>query len=112
MSIPQMVVYRDAGIKYFTGQSDIQPEPVLYEKAAGVWADCFTSADWITPEIVRGHIESGKKICFVSPDLHKRRDYRAFWEKLRAWDDGESLMLCTDYPDEAEEFFRHGGLTE
>ena len=112
MSIPQMVIYRDLGITYFTGQSDIQPVPVLYDNAAGIWADCFYSEGWITHEIILSHIKNRKKICFVSPELHKRGDYRAFWNRIRAWDDGASLMLCTDYPDEAEKFFRQGGKSE
>lgn len=105
MSVPQMLSYRDAGLSFFTGQSDIQPSPVLYDEAAGIWADCFTSTDWITSSIISGHIRNGKRICFVSPELHGRNDYYAFWEKLKGWDDDEALMLCTDFPDEAYEFF-------
>ncbi|MBQ3654072.1 MAG: hypothetical protein II954_06620 [Synergistaceae bacterium] len=105
MSIPQMKVYRDSGITYFTGQSDIQPSPVLYDGAAGIWADCFCSDAWITNEIVRSHTSTGRKVCFVSPELHGR-DYLQFWDRIRTFGDGGSLMLCTDYPNEAAEFFR------
>ena len=113
MSIPQMKEYRDSSIIYFTGQSDIQPNPVLYENASGIWADCFYSDNWITCEVVQQHISRGRKICFVSPELHKRTNYRDFWRRIREFDDnGSSLMLCTDHPEEAAEFFSHGGASK
>ena len=37
MSVPQMLEYRESGVRYFTRQSEIEPTPVLYEDAAGVW---------------------------------------------------------------------------
>ena len=112
MSIPQMKIYADSGLVYFTGHSDIQPQPVLYENASGIWADCFYSENWITREVIAGHISCGKKICFVSPELHGRKNYRDFWSRLRDYDsdyDSGSLMICTDYPQDAQEFFTERG---
>lgn len=108
MSLPDMLGYRDKGMRYYTRQSEYETAPLLYGEAAGVWVDCF-ERDWVTEEIIQGHLEGQKRLCFVSPELH-RRDHLPLWERLReaekaAGDD--RFMLCTDYPEKARLFF-HG----
>lgn len=106
MSIPQMVEFRDLGLRFFTRQSEVEPNPTLYEDAAGVWIDGFWSNDWITKELFDDHIKHGKEVCIVSPDLHGKDNYIVFWQKLV--DDkinSDKVFLCTDHPDEAKEFF-------
>lgn len=106
MSVPQMVEFREMGLRYFTRQSEVEPEPCMYDAAAGVWIDGFWSTDWITEELITGHLEHNKEVCLVSPDLHGKKDYKVFWQKLKNYHlDTEQLLLCTDYPDEAKEFF-------
>ena len=106
MSIPQMVEYREAGLRYFTRQSEVELEPCMYKDAAGVWMDGFWSTDWITKGLIDNHIQNQKEVCLVSPDLHGEKDYRAFWNKLfECKDNLDKIILCTDYPDEAKEFF-------
>ena len=106
MSVPQMVEFREMGLRYFTRQSEVEPEPCMYDAAAGVWIDGFWSTDWITEELIAGHLEHNKDVCLVSPDLHGKNDYKVFWQKLKNYNlDTEQLLLCTDYPDEAKEFF-------
>lgn len=106
MSIPQMVEFREAGLKYFTRQSEVEPEPCMYENAAGVWMDGFWSTEWITEDILKRHIRNGKEICLVSPELHGSKEYIKFWSGLKEYSlDPNKILLCTDYPDEAEEFF-------
>ena len=106
MSIPQTLEYKDANITYFTRQSEYENTPVLYNEASGVWVDGFQSTDWITEELIQKHIDNGKKVCIVSPELHQKDNYKEFWSKLRKMNiDFGSLYLCTDYPDEAEVFF-------
>lgn len=106
MSVPQMIEYREAGIRYFTRQSEYEKEPVLYEDAAGVWVDAFLDDSWITEELLLGHQRNKKSVCIVSPDLHQR-PCEAFWNRLSKykvnWDE---VLLCTDYPDKADIFFR------
>jgi len=57
---------------------------------------------------IREHLEAGKEVALVSPELHGR-PHGAFWQRLR--DAGlsrqDALMLCTDFPGAAREFF-HG----
>lgn len=105
MSIPQMVEFKQMGLRFFTRQSEVEIEPCMYEDAAGVWIDGFWGTDWITEELLKKHIKNGKEVCLVSPELHLR-DYMSFWIKLKKWNlDNSKVILCTDYPDEAREFF-------
>lgn len=105
MSVPQMVEYAERGLTYFTRQSEVEPAPVLYDGAAGVWIDGFWGADWITEALLQSHIAAGKTVCLVSPELHGR-PYRDFWERLRRMKlDFDRVLLCTDKPGEAAAFF-------
>lgn len=106
MSVPQMVEFEEYGLKFFTRQSEVETVPVMYDKAAGIWIDGFWSVEWITEELLQEHIAKGKYVCLVSPDLHGKKDYEEFWRKLKRYDlNFERVMLCTDYPDKAKEFF-------
>lgn len=108
MSVPQMVEYIEKGIRVFTRQSEYEREPVFYNESAGVWIDGFENLDWITEELLAKHIQNGKYVCIVSPELHQR-GYLEFWNKLRSMKlNFEYVMLCTDRPWEAEEYFNIG----
>lgn len=105
MSVPETRRYAAAGLPYFTRQSDCEPEPVLLARAAGVWLDTF-ERDWLTPDVVARHLDAGRRVCLVSPELH-RRDPLPFWREIRDYpgiSTGE-FLLCTDNPQEAERFF-------
>ena len=100
MSIPEMVYQQKCGLKTFTGISDIMPEAVMFEKAEGVWLDSFNS-DWFNTQDINKILKRNKQVCIVSPDLHKR-EYKPVWGKYK---EIGGIMLCTDYPMEAERFF-------
>lgn len=105
MSVPQMVEFREMGLRYFTRQSEVEPEPCMYEDAAGVWIDGFWSTEWITEALVEKHLQAGKEVCLVSPDLHGK-EYKSFWKMLKNWKLSKGkIFICTDYPDEAKEYF-------
>jgi hypothetical protein len=105
MSVPETLRYRRSGIRYFTRQSEYEENPVFYHDAAGVWMDMFES-DWITADDIRLHLDRGKQVAIVSPELHVR-PHMIFWEGLK--DSGlyrhDGLMLCTDHPVSARSFF-------
>ena len=106
MSVPQMVEFREMGLKYFSRQSEVEPRPCMYDDASGVWVDGFYSTDWITKDLLETHIKNGKEICLVSPDLHGKENYKDFWQKIKSFNvDTKYTMLCTDHPQEAREFF-------
>ncbi|MCO4314528.1 phosphodiesterase [Pectobacterium versatile] len=107
MSIPDMRVQIRHGLRVFTGLSDILPTPVMQNAAAGIWLDSFNS-DWYEAEVIDRLIINGKAVCIVSADLHKRETSKQ-WEVIKNCKSikDDHLMLCTDYPEDAEEFF-HG----
>ncbi|MCU0956693.1 MAG: hypothetical protein MUF55_04995 [Hydrogenophaga sp.] len=107
MSVPDTLHWLSAGIPVFTRHSDVEPDPVLYDKASGVWLDGFGS-DWWDIGVIARHLDAGKRVCIVSPELH-RRDHRPVWESLASTDlpGGDRLMICTDLPEQAKELLSH-----
>lgn len=108
MSVPQMIEYEEAGLRFFTRQSEVEKDPVMYDKANGVWVDGFWGESWITEELLKQHIDHGKEICLVSPELHGRNSYMNFWKELKSYDlDFSKVYLCTDLPEEARGWFEN-----
>lgn len=103
MSIPDMRSYIKAGVPVFTRLSDVEPRAVWIEESAGIWLDGFDS-DWYTEATIRELLSIGKRICIVSPELHMR-SHAQVWEMLAAFSKEDKLMLCTDYPIEAQKYF-------
>ena len=106
MSIPDGLGYLKSGLQTFTRQSEYETDPSFYTQACGIWLDEFLG-HWITRETIRHHLENGKRVCIVSPDLHKR-EYRDEWNHYKQIEQELGighLMLCTDYPEAAKEFF-------
>lgn len=117
MSVPDSLHYLDRdNLRVFTRHSEYEPVPPFEERSQGVWMDCFVHP-WVDPDEIVGRLRGGQQLAIVSPELHKRTIYRAFWELLRdalskaGFSQGmthANLMLCTDFPHEAEEFFSGG----
>ena len=105
MSLPDTLGYINCGLNVFTRQSEYEREPSLYDKACGVWLDCFFSS-WIDRDTIERHLNNHKKVCIVSPELHGR-EHSAEWESYLRFP--SDVMLCTDYPKEADIFFNKGG---
>lgn len=105
MSVPETLAYRGDSLRYFTRESEYEPHPPLYDDAAGVWMDMFHT-DWIAPKHIVRHLDAGKQVALVSPELH-HRTHENFWIRLR--DAGlarhPGVMLCTDFPESARKFF-------
>jgi hypothetical protein len=107
MSVPTFRVLARHGLPVFTRHSDLEHPPHGYASASGVWLDSFET-DWFAPDTVRAHLEAGKTVCVVSPELHGR-PHELSWRRLRevAASAGPRLQLCTDRPHEARAYF-HG----
>lgn len=107
MSVPDAVFSIKQGLRVFTRHSDVEPQPAFYVQAAGVWMDAFFDDGWLTPDAISIHLQAGKQVCVVSPELH-RRPHLVFWERLRAHPVSRDshLMLCTDLPEAAAAFFQ------
>lgn len=106
MSVPDSLQYLRQDFNVFTRESEHEKEPSFYKEAYGVWLDEFNS-HWITKEIIYNHLSNNKQICIVSPDLHKRK-YRKEWQHYKEIEKAlgiNNLMICTDHPGEAKEFF-------
>ncbi|WP_215728873.1 hypothetical protein [Campylobacter vulpis] len=107
MSIPDALLYLKDDFKVFTRQSEYEKEPSFYEEACGVWLDEFHT-HYIDEKLILEHLENGKQIAIVSPDLHKR-SYEKEWEEYKKIITKHKLygkiMLCTDKVLEAKEFF-------
>lgn len=109
MSVPDMRMYLKAGLPVFTRMSEVEREPAWLDGSAGVWLDAF-DADWYGPEVVGSLLRRGKKVCVVSPELH-RRPHQAAWSALRPLARHDGLSLCTDMPEEAARVFNAKGVT-
>ncbi len=101
MSIPDALVCLRHGLKCFTRQSEYEPDPAFYPQADGVWIDGF-HGEWWDETLIQRHLDASKKVCIVSPDLH-RRPHQPFWDALAGWSirSHPALMLCTDLPEDA-----------
>lgn len=105
MSVPETLVQLRMGLPVFTRASEYERVPACYEQAMGIWVDDF-GANWVRPSDIRAFLADGKQVCIVSPELHQREPL-TLWHTLRL--DGlvgaPGLMLCTDIPEAAVEFF-------
>ncbi|MDA9945228.1 hypothetical protein N9D65_00090 [Schleiferiaceae bacterium] len=106
MSIPDTLKYIDLGINFFIRQSEYESELPFYENAAGIWLDSFNS-HWYSEDVVKSHINKGKKVSIVSSELHGR-NYLSHWQVLKTWDviKNDNVFLCTDFPELATKFFK------
>jgi len=106
MAVPDGILYLRSGMNTYTRQSEYEPIPPYYAKAHGVWLDEFYE-HWLSDEVIENHIAAGKAVCLVSPELHKR-PYASEWAHYRQLEESlgkDVLMLCTDFPMHAKEFF-------
>lgn len=112
MSIPDMVYQIKKEVKIFTGLSDIVKNPILPEKAEGIWLDSFYS-DWYEEDIIEAILEENKKVCIVSSDLHKRDNLKQ-WATIKKckYLESDNLILCTDKVEEAFKYFFDTSIEE
>jgi len=95
------VRYAREGLPFYTRHSDVEPQPILYAEARGVWLDSFTDDQWIRPDLIGRHLDAGKAVCVVSSELHGRES-GPLWERLAELKDAAGVTLCTDRPEDAK----------
>ena len=83
--------------------SEVEQQPPWLDRATGIWLDAFES-EWYTESVIHHFLQMGKRVCIVSPELH-RRPYHNLWEWLKPIAQETNLMLCTDMPNQAAEYF-------
>ena len=106
MAVPDGLQYDRQDFNIYTRLSEYESTPSFYKLAHGVWLDEFNH-HWLTDSIIEEHLNAGKSLCIVSPDLH-RRDYAKEWHHYKQIEKRiglDKLMICTDYPEEARKFF-------
>jgi hypothetical protein len=107
MSIPESLGYLKKNITIFSRHSEYEPIPSFFSECEGIWLDSFLSR-WFDYNLIFDHVEKGKKVAIVSPELHKR-NHLQFWEylKINKLHLSENIMLCTDFPEDANNFFKN-----
>lgn len=105
MSIPDMRAHIACGNPVYARVSEVEPEPVYFDKITGIWLDAFHEDGWQI-ERIKPWLSHNKKVCLVSPELHGR-DHQPLWQRLRETQflADSRLMLCTDHPEEASHYF-------
>lgn len=103
MAVPDAIGYLAGSTETFTRHSELEPTPPFYDRADGVWMDIFDS-DWIVEKDVLAHVGVGKKVALVSPELHGR-PHAAAWSAWRGLAERSDVLLCTDYPRNADDYF-------
>ncbi|WNJ96495.1 hypothetical protein RND59_05195 [Vibrio ruber] len=107
MSIPDTVVAFNYSLKVFSRYSEYENKTPLWDKSDGIWYDNFFT-DEFDGSLLEDLISSGKKVCIVSAELHKR-DYESQWSNINLLNNkslySNNLILCTDFPVLAQEYF-------
>jgi hypothetical protein len=107
MSVPDMIGYLNLGMSTFVRYSEYEGASVLWDKADGLWLDGFKSLSLDVP-LIEGFISQDKRVCIVSPELHKR-DFDTEWKMIKSLPthllNSDKLILCTDIPEQAKDYF-------
>jgi hypothetical protein len=109
MSVPDMLHYAKNDINFFIRNSEYEPIFGRVDGCKGVWLDQFKSM-WFNCETLERHCDNYENICMVSSELHGR-DHTKCWRMFRNFDykgkndPSRNLMICTDKPMLAKEFF-------
>lgn len=105
MSVPDSLLYKKSNFPFYARVSEFETDLTLSFEAEGVWVDNF-SGNFEQIEFSKKILRMGRRVAFVSPELHQR-SYAVVWDKIKH--EGLHLEpcfeLCTDFPCEAWEFF-------
>lgn len=107
MSIPDTLNYLEEGMNFFMRRSEYEVDNELYFRAKGIWLDSFHLNSLDYKNVVK-YLELGKKVCIVSPELHRRNESE-MWKDIKSlskeYYSSDQLMLCTDKIEKVVEYF-------
>lgn len=105
MSLPDLIATKKLRLEFLTRLSDIENEPLLLDDSKGIWLDSFES-DWFDENDIKDFLKIGKEVWIVSPELHGR-EHISVWQMLKKSNllTDKMIILCTDFPELAKEFF-------
>ncbi len=106
MSIPDMRAHLKTGNPVFARMSEVEKEPAWFDRIEGIWLDSFKE-DWFSQEIIKSLLQQNKRVCVLSPEIHNR-PYEPIWKTLLPLSKEDQLILCTDIPERARDFFSGG----
>ena len=103
MSIPDTKAHISAGNPVFARMSEVESQIPWFDLVDGIWLDSFDN-EWFDEGLIRDLIMQGKRVCVVSSELHDR-SHSTLWKILLPLSGNDSLILCTDLPEQAQKFF-------
>ena len=71
MSVPDSLLYQKINFPYYSRVSEYETDLNLISTAEGVWVDNF-SGNFEQIEFSKKILRMGKRVAFVSPELHQR----------------------------------------
>jgi len=106
MSVPDALGYVAKNLTTFSRVSELEDNHALNEITSGIWLDQFYD-DWYDSDLIVRLVKKYNKVCVVSPELHKRK-HHVCWKMISKLpiDIKQNMMLCTDFPDAAKEYFK------
>jgi hypothetical protein len=104
MSIPDTIGYLKSGLNVYSRVSEYEKFQNFDGKTAGIWLDAF-EREWYSADDINSYHFADQSIAIVSPELHGR-DYKSVWAMIKEIKIPQmNIMLCTDLPLEAQEYF-------
>ena len=103
MSIPDSMAYLDLNEIVYYRMSEYENVASSIKGVKGIWLDQF-KGNWFNNKSLERIISNWNNVCIVSPELHGR-SYSECWSLLKSTSNYKDVMICTDYPDKAKEYF-------
>nr|AXL04862.1 hypothetical protein [Aeromonas hydrophila] len=107
MSIPDTIESIKYSLNIFSRYSEYECESGLWLQSKGIWYDNF-GHNKIDINFIENVLSREMKICIVSDELHRRNQSNQ-WRILKSISNellsSSNIILCTDHPEEAYEYF-------
>ena len=106
MSIPDLVGAKKYNLISFARSSEFEDPIMVKTLSDGVWIDSFNGKMNIR-QLIEKYSAEYNRFAIVSPELHKKEKDQCWHELKHLQQDFKQMdiMICTDFPDEAERFF-------